>query len=167
MITNIKNKENIVIITNEKSKNLGSRIITLPDSIFKELKLNKNLPLIHIQSLRKNKIFIAKKTKTYEQEKTVDKKIKIEKISVMNLSEEKKNKDKIYLNFGPFFKKVYANQIYKVLNLKINNKNLVFKDYQENKYTISVGPLNNLKEYDKIYLKLSKIGLIGFDIKIQ
>ncbi len=167
MITNIKNKENIVIITNEKSKNLGSRIITLPDSIFKELKLNKNLPLIHMQSLRKNKIFIAKKTKTYEQEKTVDKKIKIEKISVMNLSEEKKNKDKIYLNFGPFFKKVYANQIYKVLNLKINNKNLVFKDYQENKYTISVGPLNNLKEYDKIYLKLSKIGLIGFDIKIQ
>ena len=167
MITNIKNKENIVIITNEKSKNLGSRIITLPDSIFKELKLNKNLPLIHMQSLRKNKIFIAKKTKTYEQEKTVDKKIKIEKISVMNLSEEKKNKDKIYLNFGPFFKKVYANQIYKVLNLKINNKNLVFKDYQENKYTISVGPLNNLKEYDKIYLKLGKIGLIGFDIKIQ
>ena len=167
MITNIKNKENIVIITNEKSKNLGSRIITLPDSIFKELKLNKNLPLIHMQSLRKNKIFIAKKTKTYEQEKTVDKKIKIEKISVMNLSEEKKNKDKIYLNFGPFFKKIYANQLYKVLNLKINNKNLVFKDYQENKYTISVGPLNNLKEYDKIYLKLSKIGLIGFDIKIQ
>ena len=157
----------MVITTNEKSKNLGSRVITLPDSILKELKLSKNLPLIHMQSLRKNKIYIAKKTKTFEQEKRVDKKIKIEKINVMNLSEKKKIKDKIYLNFGPFYNKTYANQMYKVLNFKINNKNLIFKDYKDNNYKISVGPLNNLKEYDKIYLKLGKIGLIGFDINIQ
>mgnify|MGYP001219638133 CR=1 FL=1 len=166
-ITNIKNKESMVITTNEKSKNLGSRVITLPDSILKELKLSKNLPLIHMQSLRKNKIYIAKKTKTYEQEKRVNKKIKIEKINVMNLSEEKKNNDKIYLSFGPFFNKTYANQMYKVLNLKIDNRNLIFKDYKDDNYIISIGPLNNLKEYDKIYLKLGKIGLIGFDIKIQ
>tara|TARA_B100000963_G_scaffold305230_1_gene279361 strand:- start:8835 stop:9479 length:645 start_codon:yes stop_codon:yes gene_type:complete len=166
-ITNVEIKESIVVTTNEKSKNLGSRVITLPNDIFRKLKLDKNLPLIHMQSLRKNKIYIAKKTKTFEQEKRVDKKIKIEKINVMNLSEKKKIKDKIYLNFGPFYNKTYANQMYKVLNFKINNKNLIFKDYKDNNYKISVGPLNNLKEYDKIYLKLGKIGLIGFDINIQ
>ena len=79
-------------------------------------------------NLWKNKIFIAKKTKTYDQEKSVDKKVSIE---------------------------------------KINNKNLVFKDYEDKNYVISIGPLKNLKEFDKIYLKLSKIGLIGFDIKVQ
>ena len=58
-VTNIKNKKSMVITTNDTNKNLGSRIIILSDNIFKELKLNKNLPLIHMQTLRKNKIFIA------------------------------------------------------------------------------------------------------------
>ena len=166
-ITNIKNKKSVVITTNDFSKNLGSRIIVLPEKISQELKLNKSLPLIHIQSLRKNKIFIAKKTKIYEQEKRVDKKVEIEKIGIMNLSKDKRNKDRIYLNFGPFYNKIYANQLFKILKLKFNNKNLVFKDYKYKKYIISIGPLQNLTEFDKIYLKLGRIGLIGFDIKIQ
>ena len=166
-VTNIKNKKSMVITTNDTNKNLGSRIIILSDNIFKELKLNKNLPLIHIQTLRKNKIFIAKKTKIYEQEKRVDKKVVIEKINIMNLAKEKKNKDSIYLNFGPFYNKIYANQMYKILKLKLNNKKPVFKDYQDKNYIVSIGPLKNLAEFDKIYLKLGKIGLIGFDINIQ
>ena len=166
-VTNIKNKKSAVVTTNSLSKSLGSRIIVLPDKISQELELNKNLPLIHIQSLRKNKIFIAKKTKIYEQEKRVDKKVEIENINITNLSKEKKYKDRIYLNFGPFYNKIYANQLYKILKLKFNKKNLVFKDYQDKNYIISIGPVKNLKEFDKIYLKLGKIGLIGFDIKIQ
>ncbi len=166
-VTNIKNKKSVVVTTNDISKNLGPRIITLPDNIFQELKLNKNLPLIHIQTLRKNKVFIAKKTEIYEQEKRVDKKVVIEKINIMNLANDKKSKDSIYLNFGPFYNKIYANQLYKILKLRFNNKKLVFKDYQDKNYTISIGPLKNLTEFDKIYLKLGKIGLIGFDIKIQ
>ena len=166
-VTNIENKKSVVVATNDISKNLGPRIITLPDNIFQELKLNKNLPLIHMQTLRKNKVFIAKKTEIYEQEKRVDKKVVIEKINIMNLANDKKSKDSIYLNFGPFYNKIYANQLYKILKLRFNNKKLVFKDYQDKNYTISIGPLKNLTEFDKIYLKLGKIGLIGFDIKIQ
>ena len=166
-VTNIKNKKSIVITTNDTNKNLGSRIIILSDNVFQELKLNKNLPLIHIQTLRKNKIFIAKKTKIYEQEKRVDKKVVIEKINIMNLAKEKKSKDSIYLNFGPFYNKIYANQMYKILKLKLHNKKPVFKDYQDKNYIVSIGPLKNLAEFDKIYLKLGKIGLIGFDINIQ
>ena len=166
-VTNIENKKSVVVATNDISKNLGPRIITLPDNIFQELKLNKNLPLIHMQTLRKNKVFIAKKTKIYEQEKRVDKKVVIEKINIMNLANEKKSKDSIYLNFGPFYNKIYANQLYKILKLRFNNKKLVFKDYQDIYYIISICPLKNLTEFDKFYLKLCKIGLIGFDIKIQ
>ena len=166
-VTNIKNKKSMVITTNDTNKNLGSRIIILSDNIFQELKLNKKLPLIHIQTLRKNKIFIAKKTKIYEQEKRVDKKVVTEKINIMNLAKEKKSKDSIYLNFGPFYNKLYANQIYKILKLKLHNKKPVYKDYQYKNYIVSIGPLKNLEEFDKIYLKLGKIGLIGFDINVQ
>ena len=93
--------------------------------------------------------------------------MKIEKINIMNLGKEKKRKDRIYLNFGPFYNQIYANQLYKVLKFKFNNKNLIFKDYSDKNYIISIGPLKNLTEFDEIYLKLGKIGLIGFDIKIQ
>ncbi len=166
-ITNVKNKESKIIVTEGKSKNLVSRIIVLPSSIFQELKLNKSLPLIHLQSLRKNKIFVAKKTKIFEEEKRVNKRVKLEKINVLDLNKEKVVKDKIYLEFGPFYYKSYANQIYKILYLKINDKKLIFKDYKDKSYLLSIGPINNLREFDKIYLKLGKIGLIGFNIKIQ
>ena len=129
--------------------------------------MKKNLPFIHLQSLRKNKIFVEKKTIIFDEEKKVSRKIALEKISVLSLKKKKVIKDKIYLNFGPFYYESYANQIYKVLNKKIDNKSLIFKDYKGKSYTVLIGPLNNLKEYDKIYLKLGKIGLIGFDIKVQ
>ena len=53
------------------------------------------------------------------------------------------------------------------MNLKINDKKLISKDYKDKSYLLSIGPINNLKEFDRIYLKLGKIGLIGFDIKIR
>ncbi|MFL2525182.1 MAG: hypothetical protein ACJ0Q7_01615 [Pelagibacteraceae bacterium] len=165
-ITNVKTKNSTVLATNGKLKKSGSRIITLPIAVIEELNLKKNLPFIHLQTLRKNKIFIAKKAKTFDEEKKVSKKVALETIGVLSLKEKKIMNDKIYLIFGPFYYESFAKQIYKVLNKKID-KSLIFKDYKVKNYTISIGPLNNLKEYDKIYLKLGKIGLIGFDIKVQ
>ncbi|RZO89229.1 MAG: hypothetical protein EVA55_00145 [alpha proteobacterium HIMB114] len=165
-LTNVKTKNSTVVATNGKLKNSGSRIITLPIAVIEELNLKKNLPFIHLQTLRKNKIFIAKKAKTFDEEKKVSKKVALETIGVLSLKEKKIMNDKIYLIFGPFYYESFAKQIYKVLNKKINNS-LIFKDYKVKNYTILIGPLNNLKEYDKIYLKLGKIGLIGFDIKVQ
>ena len=165
-ITNVKTKNSTVLATNGKLKKSGSRIITLPIAVIEELNLKKNLPFIHLQTLRKNKIFIAKKAKTFDEEKKVSKKVALETIGVLSLKEKKIMNDKIYLIFGPFYYESFAKQIYKVLNKKID-KSLIFKDYKVKNYTISIGPLNNLKEYDKIYLKLGKIGLVGFDIKVQ
>lgn len=165
-ITNVKTKDSTVVATNGKFKNAGSRIITLPIAVFEELNLKKNLPFIHLQTLRKNKIFIAKKAKTFDEEKKVSRKVALERIGVLSLKEKKIMNDKIYLIFGPFYYESYSKQVYKVLNKKID-KSLIFKDYKVKNYTILIGPLNNLKEYDKIYLKLGRIGLIGFDIKVQ
>tara|TARA_A100001011_G_scaffold399436_1_gene508083 strand:- start:26228 stop:26872 length:645 start_codon:yes stop_codon:yes gene_type:complete len=166
-VTNVKTSDSKVIVTDEIIRNLESRIISLPYTVSKDLKLNRSLPLVHLQSLRKNKIFIAKKTKIYEEEKKIKNNIKLEKISILDLNKKKNTNNRIYLNFGPFYYKRYADQIYDTLNKKFNKKNIIFKDYNDKNYLITFGPLNNLKEYDKIYTKLVKIGLIGFDIKIQ
>ena len=166
-ITNLKTKDSNIIITDERVDNLGSRIISLPVNVYKDLNINKDLPLISLQTYRKNKIFIAKKVKMFEEEKKIENKVKLEKIKIYNLKNKNNATDKIYLNFGPFYYMSYAIQLYGVLNKRIINKNMISKDYRDKNYLVTVGPINNLYEYDKIYLKLRKIGLIGFDIKIQ
>ena len=41
---------------------------------------------------------------------------------------------------------------------------LIVPIFGEENYIVSIGPLNNLNEYDKIYLSLKKIGLTGYKI---
>ncbi len=166
-ITNLENKATKIIKTDDVEKKLGSRIILLTENIYKELKLNKNLPLVNIQSIRSNKTFVAKKTKIFEEEKKVKNKVKIEKVQISSLNIEKKLNNKIYLSFGPFYFKSFAEGLYKIIYLNLNNKQIISKDYKDKNHTIQIGPLKNIIEYDKMYLNLSKIGLINFNIIIQ
>ncbi len=166
-ITNIENKNSKIIKTEEKIKTRPSRVISLPPFIFKELQLNNDMPLVNMQKVRQNNSFIAKKTKTFKEESRVVDKVTLENVKIMSLEKKLISKKKIYLKFGPFYYKIYANNLYKLLNIKIKSKNLILKDYQTNNYVLSIGPIKNIEEYDEIYLKLSKIGLIGFNIIIQ
>lgn len=166
-ITNIENKNSKIIKTEEKIKTKPSRVISLPPFIFKELQLNNDMPLVNMQKVRQNNSFIAKKTKTFKEESRVVDKVTLENVKIMSLEKKLISKKKIYLKFGPFYYKIYANNLYKLLNIKIKSKNLILKDYQTNNYVLSIGPIKNIEEYDEIYLKLSKIGLIGFNIIIQ
>ena len=166
-ITNIENKNSKIIKTEEKIKTKPSRVILLPPFIFKELQLNNDMPLVNMQKVRQNNSFIAKKTKTFKEESRVVDKVTLENVKIMSLEKKLISKKKIYLKFGPFYYKIYANNLYKLLNIKIKSKNLILKDYQINNYVLSIGPIKNIEEYDEIYLKLSKIGLIGFNIIIQ
>lgn len=166
-ITNMQNKISKIVKTEDYQKTLGPRVILLPDFIYNELDLNKKMPLINIQSVRENKTFIAKKIKTYKQERKVQNKIRIEKVNVLSLNSNNTSKNKIYLNYGPFYFKTYAESLYKIINLNIRNKKIIFKDYKEKNYIVSIGPLKNIKEYDEMYLNLSKIGLSGFNILVK
>lgn len=166
-ITNIENKNSKIIKTEEKIKTKPSRVISLPPFIFKELQLNNDMPLVNMQKVRQNNSFIAKKTKTFKEESRVVDKVTLENVKIMSLEKKLISKKKIYLKFGPFYYKIYANNLYKLLNIKIKSKNLILKDYRTNNYVLSIGPIKNIEEYDEIYLKLSKIGLIGFNIIIQ
>ena len=163
-ITNHVNKNSTIIQTDEQSNTLGSRIILLPMEIYKKLNLDKQYPLVYLESVRKNKTFVAKETKTFEAERNVQSKIKLNKVVIVSLDEESNSNKKIYLNFGPFYFKIYAETLIKTINLSLKNKDIILRQYKDKNYTVSIGPLNNLNEYDKIYLTLKKIGLIGYKI---
>ena len=166
-ITNKNNKISKVYKVDEQLKSTDSRIIYLPEIVYDEISLNREFPLVLVQSMRENKSFIAKKAKTFDEEKKINKKVKIETIEVLKIDNEKVVTKKIFLDFGPFYYKTYSETLFRVLSLNIKNKKLIYKDYAPKKHIISIGPLKNLTEYDNIYLKLGKIGLIGFNIRVQ
>ena len=166
-ITNKNNKISKVYKVDEQLKSTDSRIIYLPEIVYDEISLNREFPLVLVQSMRENKSFIAKKAKTFDEEKKINKKVKIETIKVLKIDNEKVVTKKIFLDFGPFYYKTYSETLFRLLSLNIKNKKLIYKDYAPKNHIISIGPLKNLTEYDNIYLKLGKIGLIGFNIRVQ
>lgn len=166
-ITNKNNKISKVYKVDEQLKSTDSRIIYLPEIVYDEISLNKEFPLILVQSMRENKSFIAKKAKIFDEEKKINKKVKIETIEVLKIDNAKAITKKIFLDFGPFYYKTYSETLFRLLSLNIKNKKLIYKDYAPKNHIISIGPLKNLTEYDNMYLKLGKIGLIGFNIRVQ
>jgi hypothetical protein len=166
-ITNKNNKISKVYKVDEQLKSTDPRIIYLPEIVYDEIRLNREFPLVLVQSMRENKSFIAKKAKTFDEEKKINKKVKIETIEVLKIDNQKVVTKKIFLDFGPFYYKTYSETLFRLLSLNIKNKKLIYKDYAPKNHIISIGPLKNLTEYDNIYLKLGKIGLIGFNIRVQ
>ena len=166
-ITSKNNKISKVYKVDEQLKSNDSRIIYLPEIVYDEISLNREFPLVLVQSMRENKSFIAKKAKTFDEEKKINKKVKIETIEVLKIDNQKAVTKKIFLDFGPFYYKTYSETLFRLLSLNIKNKKLIYKDYAPKNHIISIGPLKNLTEYDNIYLKLGKIGLIGFNIRVQ
>ena len=166
-ITNKNNKISKVYKVDVQLKSTDSRIIYLPEIVYDEISLNREFPLVIVQSMRENKSFIAKKAKTFDEEKKINKKVKIESIEVLKIDNKKVVTKKIFLDFGPFYYKTYSETLFRLLSLNIKNKKLIYKDYAPKNHIISIGPLKNLTEYDNIYLKLGKIGLIGFNIRVQ
>ena len=54
----------------------------------------------------------------------------------------------------------------KMLRLRLGDK-IVYKSSKKNSHYVYIGPINSLKNYDKIHLKLKQIGLAGYDITIK
>ena len=165
-ISNFENKQSLTIRTTKRDTNLKTRLVALPLSVYNEISLDKNFPLIQVLSVKDNKSFTAKNVKIYKEEKTVANKVDFNKIEIQSNDSDKINEKKILLNFGPFYFKTYADNFYKILKFSLKDKSNLFKDYKDKKYLISIGPITNLKEFDNIYLNLSKIGLTGFNIKL-
>ena len=165
-ISNFENKQSLTIRTTKQDSKLNSRLVELPLTVYNQISLDKNFPLIQVLSVKDNKSFTAKNVKIYKEEKTVANKVDIDKIVIQSIDSDKIYKKKILLNFGPFYFKTYADNFYKILKSSLKDKSNLFKDYKDKKYLISIGPITNLKEFDNIYLNLSKIGLTGFNIKL-
>jgi len=168
-ITNPSNKKTVIaeVISNEaKFSDFYNSVITL--RIAEELSLDLNEPYIDLVLISQNSTFIAKKAKTFKEEKNVAQKAPVDGIQIDNLSnsslqKEDISKDKIFkysIKIADFYYKDSAKNMSDRITNETNIKNPIIKTISNTKYRVLIGPFNDI---NKLKDSFNKIKLLNFE----
>ena len=160
VIAKVKYKTNYPIIYNS--------VIT--NRIAEELELNYEDPYVEIIEIRKNDTFIAKKAKTFDEEKNVANKAPVTDININVISNEPENteirlkKNEYIINIGEYY---YLDSAKVVKNRLINEANLTnvkIKKISKNKFRVYVGSYFFFNAMKDPYFAISKLGFEHLDV---
>ena len=168
-ITNPINQKTVIaeVISNKvKFSNFYNSVITL--RIAEELSLDLNEPYIDLILISQNTTFIAKKAKTFKEEKKVAEKapvdgIKIDNLGNSNLQKEETSRVNIFkysIKIADFYYKDSAkNMLDRIIN-ETNIKNPIIKRITNTKYRVLIGPFNDIKKLEDSF---NEIKLLNFE----
>ena len=171
-ITNPVNQKSIIaeVISNDvKFSEFYNSVITL--RIAEEISLNLNEPYVNLFLISKDSIFVAKKAKTFEEEKNVAEKAPVDGIKIDNLSivVKKNNNTKkasfLYsIKIADFYYKDSAeNMIVKIMN-ETNLNNSVIKKLSKTKYRVLLGPFNDIKKLEESFNEIKSLNFENLEI---
>ena len=174
LINPINNKS--VILLNTKKigyPDFYKVLITKP--VAEELKLDKNLPFIEVLEVKKNKSFVAEKTKIYSEEKKIHSNAPVELVKVQNISKNKKNnkkiiKEKIFIIIAEFYSKNSASLLKERIDMELksfDSTKLKIKAEKANKITLLSGPYTSINLMKNDYIQLKNFGFEELDITIN
>ena len=139
------------------------------------MNLNSDLPILDIIEIKKNKSFVAKKAKIYNEEKKIPSKAPVASVQISNISKEKskktnKIKDEIYIlvaslydsNTAKFLKQRIIDEISDLDKKKIKIKKINNKETQ-----VISGPYSSVNLLKNDYIKLINFGFEELDIFIN
>ncbi|MBD1164796.1 hypothetical protein IDG86_03370 [Pelagibacterales bacterium SAG-MED13] len=159
-LTNPTNGKSLIaeVISNKVSYSpFYNSVIT--KRIAENLDLSLEEPYIDIVLISKNSTFIAKKTKTYEEEKNVAEKAPIDGIQISNLNIKNKSKINITTNkkfsysikVADFYYKDTAESMIDRIKDETKLKNLIIIQLSKTNYRVLIGPFNDIKTLKDSY----------------
>ncbi len=171
-ITNPFNSKTIIAKVGKKANYPSFNNSVVSIRISKELEIDINEPYIFIEEIRDNASFIAKKAKTFEEEKKVADKAPVDSISVNDLNEtdEKKIKKKINNEFkyvikiADFYYLNTAKQMVKRIKSELKIKKTDINKINENKFRVFTGPYLSLKALQKAYNSIETLGFENIEL---
>ena len=172
-ITNPSNKKTVIaeVISNEaKFSDFYNSVITL--RIAEELSLDLNEPYIDLVLISQNSTFIAKKAKTFKEEKNVAQKAPVDGIQIDNLSnsslqKEDISKDKIFkysIKIADFYYKDSAKNMSDRITNETNIKNPIIKTISNTKYRVLIGPFNDIKKLKDSFNEIKSLNFENIEI---
>ena len=177
-------RKSIVKITNPKNKksliaNVKSNRIKFSDfynsiispRIAEDLELDLAEPYIEIILVSKNSTFIAKKTKTFEEEKKVAEKAPIDGIQISDLNFKKEKTKRIKKNvfsysikLADFYYKDSAQLVINRINKETSLKNHKIIKLSKTKYRVLIGPFNDINSLKESFEKIKPLNFENIEI---
>ena len=171
-ITNPFNNKTIIAKVGKKANYPSFNNSVVSIRISKELEIDINEPYIVIEEIRDNASFIAKKAKTFEEEKKVADKAPVDSISVNDLNDTDKKKIKKKINnefkyvikIADFYYLDTAKQMVKRIKSELNIKKTDINKINENKFRVFTGPYLSLKALQKAYNSIETLGFENIEL---
>ncbi len=171
-ITNPVNGKSIiaeVISNNVKFSDFYNSVIT--KRIAEELFLDVNEPYIDLVLISNNSTFVAKKAKTFDEEKKVAEKAPVDGITIDNLGKEEEKKIKIKKNkflysikIADFYYRDSAENMINRIIEETNIKKSVIKKLSKTKYRVLLGPFNDIKKLEKSFNEIKVLNFENIEI---
>ena len=139
--------------------------------IVEELSIDINEPYIDLSLISNDSTFVAKKAKTYEEEKMVAEKAPVDGIIIDNLgSVEKKDIKIIKKSFlysiiiADFYFKDSAENMLDRIKEETNIKNPVIKKLSQTKYRVLLGPFSDIKKLEESFNEIKPLNFENLKI---
>ena len=172
-ITNpVNNKSLIAEIKSNRVKfsNFYNSVIT--DRIVEELEINSSEPYIEIVLISKDTTFIAKKSKTFEEEKKVAEKAPIDGIQISSLNDDNKKKDKkkskkifsYSIIVADFYYKKSANLMIDRIKKETLLDNLNLIEISKTNFRVLLGPFNDINSLKESFEKMKSLNFENLEI---
>ena len=174
-IINIKTDESIILKNSKRFQYPEFYKIVITKPVAEKLNLQIDLPLVEVSEVKKNKSFVAKKTKIFKEEEKIHNNAPVENVKIDNISKNNKSKDKIvkdrfYIIIAEFYSENSAFLLKKRITQELtnfNSKKLYIKSKKSNKISLLSGPYNSINLMKNDYIQLKNFGFEELDISIN
>ena len=170
-ITNIKNKKSLTIENTKKINYPDFYKILITKRVANDLSLDINLPLVEIIEIKKNKSFIAKKAKIFNEEKRISSNAPVTSVKIDNISKnkdtKKKNIDNFFILIGTFYSKETAEFLKKRIKLELPSydaKKLKIVKKRNKEINLISGPYRTINFMKNDYIQLKGFGFEELNI---
>ena len=171
-ISNPKNKKSLVLKNIKRIRYPEFYKVLITEAVVEKLELDENLPLLEILEVKKNKSFVAKEAKTFNEEKKISSKAPVENIQISNISKEKSKKDyktseQIYILLGSFYSADTANFLKQRITKDVpefNINKLKIKKSNNKENLVISGPYSSVNSVKNDYILLKTFGFEELDI---
>ena len=175
-IYNPINKKSVIATVKYKTEFSKLYNSVISKRIVEEIDLNLNDTYVEIIEVNKNNKFIAKKAKTFDEEKNVANTAPVEDINIKNISTNVENistnvenilpkvSSKYLINVVDFYYLDSAKSLKKKLNIELNLNNINIKQISKNKFRVFCGPFNSFDDIKESYFAIINLGFEQLDI---
>ena len=170
-ITNILNNKSIIgtVGSNADYPLFNNAVLSL--RIADEIGLNENEPYVEVLEILQDSVFVAKRAKTFDEEKKVANKAPVNNINISDLNIEETNaKNELIKKFSyeikiaDFYFNTTASLLVDRIIKETTIKDAKIKKVNEKKYRVYAGPFNNINSLQKSFNDISILDFENIEI---